>query len=105
MKKSELQEIIAPENCENMEQIRKEIDAIDEEIVDLIASRAKYVSAAAKFKKNEKAVKDADRVKKVIDSKMKLAEEMGVSTVLIGKIYKVMIDHFVSQELKEWKEG
>ena len=36
--------------CESLEDVRREIDKIDEEIVKLIAKRSKYVKQAARFK-------------------------------------------------------
>jgi len=54
-------------DCTNMIEIRTAIDIIDNQIVELIASRSKYVNEAAKFKKDEKAVTDSNRVQKVIN--------------------------------------
>jgi isochorismate pyruvate lyase len=90
-------------DCENMIDIRGAIDEIDNKIVELISIRSGYVHEAAKFKKDEKAVRDLDRVKKVIKSKRELAIKYGASPELIGNLYSMMIDYFVSEELKEWK--
>ena len=73
-------------DCTNMIKIRTAMDIIDNQIVELIVSRSKYVKEAAKFKKDEKAVTDSNRVQKVIDSKKQLAEKHGVSPELIEKI-------------------
>ena len=90
-------------DCTNMIEIRTAIDIIDNQIVELIASRSKYVKEAAKFKKDEKAVTDSNRVQKVLNSKKELAEKYGASPELIEKIYKMMIDFFINEEMKEWK--
>ncbi len=52
--------------CENLEQVRENIDRIDGEIIRLIAERKSYVVQASAFKKNEEGVKDTGRVEKVI---------------------------------------
>ncbi len=88
--------------CKNMNEIRIEIDSIDNKIVELIAFRSEYVKEAAKFKASETAVRDTSRVQQVINSKKALADIYGVSPELIGKIYSTMIDHFVNAELEEW---
>ncbi len=90
--------------CQNMIEIRREIDCIDDQIVDLIAKRSEYVKEAAKFKKSEKAVKDIKRVEAVINSKKELAIKYGVSPELIGKLYGMMIEHFVNEEMNEWQQ-
>lgn len=48
--------------CENLEQVRENIDRIDGEIIRLIAERKSYVVQASAFKKNEEGVKDTGRV-------------------------------------------
>nr|AAU82152.1 hypothetical protein GZ11A10_7 [uncultured archaeon GZfos11A10] len=90
-------------DCINMTEIRTAIDSIDNQIVELIDSRSKYVKEAAKFKKDEKAVTDSNRVQEVINSKKELAEKYGASPELIEKIYKIMIDFFINEEMKEWE--
>jgi len=89
--------------CKNMQDIRFAIDQIDKKIVESIALRAEYVHEAAKFKNSESEVKDDDRVKNVIESKKALADKYGISPVLISNIYKIMIDFFINEEMKEWK--
>lgn len=93
----------APEDCRDMSDIREAIDSIDNSIVELIAKRSEYVYQAAKFKTSEKAVRDEERVKSVIRSKRELAEKYGASPELIERIYTLMIDFFISEEMKEWK--
>lgn len=92
-----------PEECNSMVDIREQIDLLDSKIVELIAQRDRFVKCAAKFKKNEKAVRDSKRVEEVIKSKKLLAQKFNVSSELIGNIYSVMIDFFVNDEVKTWK--
>lgn len=94
-----------PAECNSMKEIREAIDHIDNNIVELIALRSRYVQKAAEFKKSETAVRDPERVEKVISSKKTLAEKYGISPDLVGNIYAIMIDFFVSEEMKEWKKG
>ncbi|MBN1648249.1 MAG: chorismate mutase [Spirochaetales bacterium] len=93
-----------PDQCRNLDDVRGAIDAIDNSIVEQIALRSKYVMAAARFKTDEKGVRDKKRVKMVIGSKRDLAVKYGISPDLVEKIYTIMIGHFISEELKEWKK-
>ena len=43
-----------PFECNNLEQVRAQIDRLDTQIVELIAERTTYVIQAAKFKKTKK---------------------------------------------------
>lgn len=93
----------APQECKNMQDIRQAIDSIDQSIVKAIAERALYVKAAAQLKTSETSVRDEERVQRVINSKRELASQQGVSPELIEKLYRTMIDHFIGEEMREWK--
>lgn len=41
---------IQPANCAGMEDIRREIDALDQAVITLLGRRFQYVLAASKFK-------------------------------------------------------
>ena len=94
---------MSPEECKNMEDIRAEVDLIDNKIVELVSRRAQYVYNAAKFKKDIVAVRDENRVAAVIDSKRKLAQEYDISPDLVGDVYETMISFFVNEEIKIWE--
>lgn len=96
--------MLQPKDCKNMKHIRDAIDTIDNEIVKLIAIRAKYVYKASEFKTSKGAVKDCKRVKEVIASKKELAKKYEVSPLLIEILYEKMIEHFINEEMKQWEK-
>jgi len=95
--------MIKAKDCISIADIRTAIDEIDNDIVQSISKRSEYVKEASRFKKDQNAVKDSDRVAKVIVSIKELALKYGASPALIGNIYKMMIDFFIKEEMKEWK--
>ena len=90
--------------CENLEQVRENIDRIDNEIIKLIAERGTYVVQASAFKKDEEGVKDTGRVEKVISKVRAKAEEYGADPDMVEAVYREMISRFVSMEMKEFNE-
>jgi isochorismate pyruvate lyase len=66
-------------NCENIAEIRTEIDAIDREIVSLIGRRFEYVKAASKFKMSETSVKTPERFKAMLAQRRVWAGEQGLN--------------------------
>ena len=94
--------MIEVKQCKNMNDIRCAIDELDGNIIKLMSERLKYVREASRFKKDEVAVRDSNRVREVIESKKKLAIEHDLPPELIGNIYAMMIDSFIEEELKEW---
>ncbi|MBQ7433201.1 MAG: chorismate mutase [Lachnospiraceae bacterium] len=90
--------------CENLEQVRENIDRIDDEIIKLIAERGTYVVQASAFKKDEEGVKDTGRVEKVIAKVREKAEEYGANPDMVEALYREMISRFVGMEMKEFNE-
>ncbi|MEB5705605.1 chorismate mutase [Pantoea anthophila] len=82
-----------------LEEVRKEIDRIDVQLVSMIAQRAECVKAAATFKADHAAVRAPDRVQQVIDKVCRLAAEKGLPEVIIAKVYRSMIEAFIEYEL------
>ncbi|MGK9174344.1 chorismate mutase [Yokenella regensburgei] len=84
-----------------IEEVRKEIDQIDSELVNLITQRARCVSAAASFKTDHAAVRAPDRVQQVIDKVRGKAAQTGLPEAIIEKIYRAMIDAFIDYEMAQ----
>ena len=94
-----------PNECKNIHDIRNEIDGIDKEIISLIAQRAKYVSAAAKFKKDQQSVKAPDRVKEMLEKRAMWAEKKNLDPEIIKKIYTLLVQFFIKEEMNQLKNN
>ena len=90
--------------CKNLEEVRENIDRIDDEIIQLIAERGTYVIQASNFKKDEEGVKDTARVEKVIQKVRAKAQEYGANQEMVEALYREMISRFVNMEMKEFQE-
>lgn len=90
--------------CENMDQVRENIDRLDREIVPLLAERSRYVDQAARLKSTKAAVVDTDRIEAIILKVRHLAIEEGMSPDLVENIYRSMIAAYIIHETHEWKK-
>lgn len=88
--------------CQNLEEVRSNIDRIDDAIIKLIAERGDYVAQASKFKKNEDGVRDTSRVEKVIQKVREKAELYGASPDMVEALYREMISRFINMEMSEF---
>ncbi len=97
----------SPKDCHSKEEIRKQIDVIDKEIISLFAKRFEYVSEIVKYKKDPESVVANDRKNHVIVQRGLWAEEMGLDKETFENIYKCLIDHNIEKELQilEKREG
>ena len=90
--------------CSSIEEVRGNIDRIDDSIIRLIAERTEYVKQAALFKKSEDGVRAADRVEAVINKVREKASEYGASPDIAEIVYRNMISGFIDMELKEYRK-
>ncbi|NUT96417.1 MAG: chorismate mutase [Saccharothrix sp.] len=86
---------------ESLDEVRAGIDAIDAELVRLLAERQGLVKAAAAFKKDEDAVRAPDRVAQVIAKVRARAEEAGLAPEVAEAVWRAMIGAFIELELAE----
>ena len=94
-----------PEECENLMDIRKEIDDLDKTIIELLGKRFLYVKSATKFKSSETSVKAPERFKAMLIQRREWAAEYGLSPDAIEKMYDDLVNHFIQEELKLWKKN
>ena len=92
-------------NCNSLDEVRTEIDKVDEDILHLIAKRKEYVKQAAKFKHSVEEVKDEERIAHVVDHVRHVALTLGVSPNMVTDIYKQMIEEMVETEIVEFQNA
>jgi isochorismate pyruvate lyase len=91
-----------PEDCQTMTEVRAGIDAIDRQIVELIARRFRFMDAAARIKPDRDAVRDEDRKAEVLAKVDKAAAEAGVDRSLMARIYEELIEGSIAYEFVEF---
>ncbi|MBV8886626.1 MAG: isochorismate lyase [Chroococcidiopsidaceae cyanobacterium CP_BM_RX_35] len=93
------------DECENMTNIRAEIDRLDRQVVALLGQRFAYVRAAAKFKTSETTVRAPERFQAMLKQRRIWAEEEGLNTDAIEKMYQDLVNHFIDEEMKHWQQS
>jgi len=87
-----------------LDEIRRKMDGIDSEIINLLSKRAELVSSAGKIEKDEKGVRDPKRVEQVIEKVKAKAMAAGLDPAIAEEIYRTIIGCFVRREMKEFTE-
>ena len=96
---SETPENLPPEKCTRMEEVRREIDRIDERMVELLAERFAYVDRAWQIKMGTKESATVPwRIQQVIDKVKAKAEERGLPPELAEALWRQMIGWFIQYE-------
>jgi len=91
--------------CNSLEDVRQEIDLLDDQIVELIGARNSYIKQAAKFKNTVDEVKAPERISEVMSKVRHKALTLGMSPNLLEEIYTIMIDEMVESEIAEFRNS
>ncbi len=89
-----------PSECTSKEEIRSHIDLIDKEIITLFAQRFQYVKEIVKYKTDAVSIVAEDRKNEVIRVRGQWAEELGLDKEAFEKIYAILIEYFIKEEMK-----
>ena len=93
---------VNPENCETMADVRAGVDAVDVQLVDLLAVRFAYMDAAARIKTDRAAVRDEARKQQVLHNVQKAAGAVGVPDEIIADIWECLVEASIAYELEKW---
>jgi isochorismate pyruvate lyase len=97
--------IRAPEDCRDMDELRKEIDRIDKRLIKSLAERTRYIKRAVEIKRAQKipALVPA-RVEAVITHVKEEAVKDGVDPTLADKLWRTILDWSVNYESDKLKK-
>jgi len=85
-------------DCNNMEDVRAEIDRIDTALVDLMGERFTFVDRAWQLKKSPAEARVPWRIQQVIDRVKLRAKEKGLPPELVEALWRQMIGWFIQYE-------
>ena len=92
-------DILPPEDCTTMTEVRAGVDDVDRQIVALIARRFGYMDAAARIKPDRNTVRDEWRkadVKAKVDA---AAQAAGIDRDLMARLYEDLVETSIAHEL------
>ena len=81
-----------------MDEVRVEIDRIDEALVELMAERFTYVDRAWKLKNSPDEAVVPWRIQQVVDKVREQAEQKGLPPELAESLWRQMIGWFIQYE-------
>ena len=89
-----------PDECSSIEEVRAEIDRLDEQIVTALGQRFAYVKAVTRFKKTAADVQATERIRVVLSSRRQWAVDAGLDPAVIEQMYRDLIAYFIAEEKK-----
>ncbi|MDA8874983.1 chorismate mutase [Planktomarina temperata] len=97
-----MDDLLPPEACKSMAELRVQIDAIDIELITLLANRSGYIDRAVDLKKIEGLpARTTDRVAEVLNKVSATATQNGLDPDLARKLWGELIEWSIQREIRE----
>ncbi len=91
-----------PQACQTMAEVRAGVDALDRELMALLAARFGYMRAAARIKPSRDAVRDEARKASVIAAAVGEGEALHLPGDVIADIWERLVEGSIAYEFAEW---
>lgn len=91
-------QVTAPESCTTMAEVREGIDALDRQLVALIAERLRYIAAAARIKPDRAAVRDEWRKADVLAKVAAASDQLAVPRDLTADLWERLVEYSIAHE-------
>ena len=88
----------------NILKIRKELDKLDNKLLDIIKKRSKLVDLVIKNKKFKKEIIDKKRILKILKNIKKKSIIKKIDPKITDKIWRSMIKAFIEYEFRNFKK-
>ena len=95
--------ILAPEDCRTMIEVRAGVDPTDRELIALLERRFAYMRAAARIKRTRESVRDEARKAAVIAAARAEAARHGAPAGRIAALWDALVESSIAFELEEWE--
>ena len=88
----------------NILKIRENLDKLDNQFLNLIKKRTKYVDQVLKNKKFKKDIIDKKRIKVILKNISKKSKNRNIDPLITNKIWKSMINAYIDYEFRNFKK-
>ena len=86
----------------NILKIRKQLDRLDDDLLDLIKKRTKLVSLILKNKQFKNEIIDNKRISVILKNIKKKSRKKKIDVIVTEKIWKSMIRSFIDYEYRNF---
>ena len=95
---------MSPINKKKLEQIRKKLDKLDNQLLLLIKYRTSLVDSVIKLKQFKKEIIDKKRINIILKKIKNKSIKLNIDTKITNRIWKNMIWSYINYERKNFKK-
>ena len=85
-------------NYKSMDELRKDLDLLDNELIKLVSKRFKFIEQAAIIKDDISKIRDNERIEAIIKRLRNLAEINEISPDIVEKLWRYIIELSIELE-------
>ena len=98
-------ELTKPGDCNNMDELRHQIDKLDVKIIELLANRSEFIDRATELKKsNGMPARIPERIETVVSNSRNAAEDLDLDADLVETIWRTLINWSIQREAEIIRE-
>ena len=94
--------MLSPEQCETMAEVRAGVDQTDRDLVALLVRRFGFMDAAARIKPDRATVRDEVRKAQVIDNARAHARAARIPEAVIAAIWETLVEGSIAYEFERF---
>ena len=102
MTSSETKAIAKVKDCTTMQDVRREVNALDDVLVPLLVERVGYMTQAARIKQGAEQVRDEARIQAIVDRVRERATAEGGDADVMEAIYRSLMEACIAYEHREF---
>ena len=102
MTSSETKAIAKVKDCTTMQDVRREVNALDDVLVPLLVERVGYMTQAARIKQGAEQVRDEARIEAIVARVRERAVAEGGDADVIEAIYRSLMEACIAYEHREF---
>ena len=95
---------MSPENKKKLDQIRKKLDKLDNQLLSLIKIRTGLVNNVIKLKQHKKEIVDKKRIDVILRKIKQKSKKLNIDPQITNRIWKNMIWSYIAYERKKFKK-
>ena len=88
--------------CNTMQDVRREVNALDDVLVPLLVERVGYMSQAARIKQGAEQVRDEARIEAIVARVRELAAAEGGDADVMEAVYRSLMEACIAYEHREF---
>lgn len=82
-----------------MADLRRQIDRLDEKLVELLSQRQRYIERAAEIKANRNQIRDEARIADVLEKVIRAAKATGLKPEIAENVWRELMERSIALEM------